>query len=293
MARPRTEAPEAPAEPEVEVVWGRGAPPPDVAPGLHAKMAQAQAAIEHLPKDKHVDVKNASGQLLYGYDYIGESALMSAVRRELVERGVAVYVSVEQQRREGSLTFVELVVTFVDVETGQSFAIRGQGQGSDTGDKGAAKAITSGTRYTLWKQFLVSTEQDDPAGDTRIVNARRDDEPATMAAAIGRLEAWVETAQPWIAEACEVAFGIDPEKPVAGQLDQTQKGLLQRRLVAVVLDLEDQGKDSYSLDDDVLRSMVRASFAKYFPPAEGSDYDPVDGTPILGPDPFARPIPFG
>jgi hypothetical protein len=125
---------------------------------LHAKMADAQQAIGSMKPDGHANITTKSGGS-YSYDYLTEGALMAAVKKELAAQGVAIYVSCEKQWEEAGATRTELLVTFADAESNETFSVKGQGAGTDMGDKGVYKAQTGALRYVLWKTFLI------PSGD--------------------------------------------------------------------------------------------------------------------------------
>lgn len=258
------------------------------ADSLHAKIAEVTAAIGAMPKDRTVEVRK-EGKLQYTYEYLSESALMHAVRTELSKRGVAVYVSVDEQRKEGNLTFVSMTMTFVD-SGGESFAIHGQGQGQDPGDKGVYKAITGCTRYMLWKQFLIPTEMDDPvqsvdsspAPEARQETGRKaGDAPVSVKEAIEWLDHFVGEPKEWIAEAIRKIYP-DVEFNSWGDLDGTQQVDVLKRLQLVVADLESAESKGFAFDDsEDAQSTVRASFSLRF-----------EGMEIMGPEEFKGPIPF-
>lgn len=110
------------------------------------------------------------------YDYVTENDLVYAVRGRLAEANVFVFTSVESQHAEvitsgegdsaksSLLTTVTTKHTFVDGDSGESFSVLSQGQGSDNGDKGGYKAITGAMKYFIYKNFMIPTG-DDPEAD--------------------------------------------------------------------------------------------------------------------------------
>jgi hypothetical protein len=293
MAKAAEEAPVAPApapEPMTEEDVAREKDKPKraapalaevkIADTLHGKIAEVQGELGVMSKDRHVDVKGKNNQVLYGYDYLSESALMTAVRDKLSRRGVAVYISVVDQRREGQLTLVTTSITFADGPTGETFTITGQGQGADPSDKGVYKAITGAVRYMLWKTFLVPTEGDDP-NQPHEVTAERSDAPVSVGEALPRIELFAGAAKPWVKEAV-IAFYADVEdfEKVADLPDAIRHDLI-RRLQRVVLELEGMPNFDPHADMEKTREVVRVAFAKAF-----------DGLHVGGPDPFVGPVPF-
>lgn len=256
-------------------------PEPARSLSLHAKIAEVQGELGTMPKDRNVEVKK-NGVIQYTYDYLSESTLMRAVRERLSSRGVAVYVSTTKQWKEGNLTLVEVEMTFADGDSGDTFTVRGQGQGADTSDKGAYKAITGAVRYMLWKTFLVPTEGDDP-NQPHEVNSTRSDAPVDIADAINRISRYVEDPAPWVKEAL---LAFEPYKIEAwpaggyGKLPAPVRQNAFMRFQAVVHELESEPNYDEA-DIASVQALVRRAFAKAF-----------DGLQVAGPDPFRLAIPF-
>ena len=154
---------------------------------LASKLARILGEVGQVEKTGH--------NSFHHYDYVTESALVWAVREKLAREGIVVFTSVESQSHEvittesnsgpkqTLLTTVQTLHTFVDGESGETFAVKSQGQGSDTGDKGVYKAITGAMKYFLYKNFMVPTE-DDPERDERTdertaggITPKRDPQP--------------------------------------------------------------------------------------------------------------------
>jgi ERF superfamily len=125
-------------------------------------------------------VEKTGYNAFHKYNYVTENDLVYAVRSKLAEANVFVFTSVEEQTTEiitaadGKQSLLSKVVTlhtFVDGDSGESFAVKSQGQGSDNGDKGGYKAITGAMKYFLYKCFMIPTgddpEGDDPEGDDK------------------------------------------------------------------------------------------------------------------------------
>lgn len=254
--------------------------PEPVADSLFGKIAEVQGELGRMDKDRDVEVRGKDGNVLYSYSYLSESALMTAVKDKLSRRGVAVFVSIDEQRREGSLTFVKVSMTFADAKTGQTFTINGQGQGADTSDKGGYKAITGAVRYMLWKTFLVPTEGDDP-NQPHHVNAESTNAPVSWPEVLGRMSAFCADGTPWIAEAV-VGFYEPVESFPDGfnKADAKIKYDALRRMQAVVLDLEAAKIDPFA-DPERTQQLLRVMFQKAF-----------EGLAVAGPDPFVGPVPF-
>jgi hypothetical protein len=178
MSRPRRE-PEQPAEPEVVKTeseldfWRRHAEEehalrvellerlanpklPDTRT-LDERMAAVQAELEDVPRRGHAEVTTRSGAN-YSYDYILEADLMTGVRPLLAKHGVAVYYSDELLSLVDGLATVRVEVRYR--ANGEEIVTQATAIATDTGDKSANKAKTSGVRYLLWKTFLQPSDED-------------------------------------------------------------------------------------------------------------------------------------
>lgn len=123
---------------------------------LAAKMAALMGAVGQIKKD----AKNT----FHKYDYTSYEALAAHVRTAVVKVGLAFTVSATDMREEPGdkmqTRLMGLELTFTDTETGAMRVIRGYGEGSDNQDKGTAKALTSGVKYMLMRNLLVSEDAD-------------------------------------------------------------------------------------------------------------------------------------
>lgn len=123
---------------------------------LAAKMAALMGAVGQIKKD----AKNT----FHKYDYTSYEALAAHVRTAVVKVGLAFTVSATDMREEPGdkmqTRLMGLELTFTDTETGAMRVMRGYGEGSDNQDKGTAKALTSGVKYMLMRNLLVSEDAD-------------------------------------------------------------------------------------------------------------------------------------
>ena len=139
--------------------------------GLYAKIAYAQETMPDMPRDKHVEVKNREGKVLYGYDYITEDALTKAMRSHLASLGVATFVSFPEVYDLGeaggeNVVRVRVAILLVDSSSGEREVVTGWGDGTDRGDKAIGKAQTSGERQLLGKLLLQAGGDDGEQANT-------------------------------------------------------------------------------------------------------------------------------
>jgi hypothetical protein len=141
---------------------------------LAQKLVAAALAIETVEKDKR--------NTFHKYDYASIEAVVSAVRGELLQRGVLVLAGEAETQdrpratREGEsvVTTVHLVFTLLDAETGERLEIPWLGRGDDPADKGVAKALTDARKSFLIQQLNLSRGEDTEA-ERRSVRDRQPD----------------------------------------------------------------------------------------------------------------------
>lgn len=121
-------------------------------------IAAVQAEMGGIEVGKTANIVSSKGS--YSYSYITEGQITAVVRTKLCSRGVAIYVSEVSSVKDGSLTTVTVDVTFAHARSGSERVIRMTGQGTDPGDKGHTKALTTAIRVGLCKQFLQSGDLD-------------------------------------------------------------------------------------------------------------------------------------
>lgn len=114
--------------------------------------------------------KKRSGELRY--TYAGEAALIEAIRPSMVEHGIymhvlevkKIYRSTYETKSGTNMfnTLIEGIIRFAHV-SGTYIDAQATGEGSDSGDKSANKAMTGMYKYAMRQTFCIETG-DDPDG---------------------------------------------------------------------------------------------------------------------------------
>jgi len=132
---------------------------PKKAPTLAEKLAQVMEGIGWVEK--------RGRNTFHNYDYVTESDLVEAVRKQLIAHGIITHFNVVSTSRElkdaekgGYLTDVVVEWTFEDIASGETRTSKVPGCGEDKGDKGLYKAITGSEKYWLKNTFLIPTGGD-------------------------------------------------------------------------------------------------------------------------------------
>lgn len=96
--------------------------------------------------------------------YASSDAVFDELRPLLAEEGVIMLPSVTKHDQDAKgVATVDMSVTFMSGVDGSTVSVSWSGCGSDKGDKGMLKAITSALRTCLLKTFLISTGDDPEA----------------------------------------------------------------------------------------------------------------------------------
>ena len=110
------------------------------------------------------------------YRYAKDTDISTAFSKAFRDHQVFMFSSIVDRQchsyktrgdKDSFLITVQLEVTFVDAESGESFKTTFYGDGSDSDDKAVYKAITGAQKYALMKTFLVATG-DDPEKEEKV-----------------------------------------------------------------------------------------------------------------------------
>ncbi len=133
-------------------------------------------AVKFLEVMKECKYIEKSGTNSYhGYKYATSADVLSKVNSALVKHGL---ISIAVPKLLGltdvatsrgnveKLASVQIDITLIDAETGETLSISGIGSGQDSGDKAVMKAETAAIKYAYLLSLAISTG-DDPEADSR------------------------------------------------------------------------------------------------------------------------------
>lgn len=131
----------------------------------------AKKFVEVMRDCSHV-AKNGTNDF-HRYKYATAADVLEKVNASLTKHGLASVVatnllgSKEVTTAKGNveqLVTVEVSVTLIDAESGESLTLKGLGSGQDSGDKSVAKAQTMAIKYCYLNSLAIATN-DDPEAD--------------------------------------------------------------------------------------------------------------------------------
>lgn len=144
--------------------------------GIVAKVHALQGRVATLIKDK----TNPH----FKYQYVSAQRVNEAAKAAMADLGIVAVLNTKLEMVVGPLVLVSAELALLDADdAGQSIKFSAVGSGTDTGDKGAAKAVTMATKYATIAALFGATE-DDPEADGKTdkpapsTEARKDKPPA-------------------------------------------------------------------------------------------------------------------
>ncbi|MBR0288250.1 MAG: ERF family protein [Selenomonadaceae bacterium] len=133
----------------------------------------AKKFVEVIRDCSHV-AKNGTNSF-HQYKYATAADVLEKVNASLTKHGLASVVtpnllSLQQvttaKGNVEQLATVEVTVTLIDSESGETLTLKGLGSGQDPSDKSVAKAQTMGIKYAYLSSLAIATS-DDPEADSR------------------------------------------------------------------------------------------------------------------------------
>lgn len=122
---------------------------------IYEKIAEIMKSVKFVQKDGKVQFKETR------YKYISEAKLTSILRAEFLEKGIVVFPVHQESNRNGYITHVDVEYKMVNLDDPNDYIIIAScGDGADSQDKGASKAMTMAYKYMLLRTFAIPTGDD-------------------------------------------------------------------------------------------------------------------------------------
>ena len=136
---------------------------------IYEKLLAARQEIGYLQKDGKVAFGSTS------YKAITDEKVMTTVRPILDKYKIVMLIENIQMSRNGSLTEAVITWRFVNAEDPkESILVQSAGQGADTQDKGAGKAMTYSRKYALLNTLLIPTGEDPDKVSSEELDAKQE-----------------------------------------------------------------------------------------------------------------------
>ena len=139
---------------------------------VYQKIAAVMADVQYLAKDDSVEFKTTK------YKAISEEKVTSIMRAALLKHGLVVFPVEQHRERVGQITSVDVKYRLQNIDDPEDYVIVcSSGDGADTQDKGAGKAMTYAFKYMFLRTFAIPTGED----PDKVSSAQLDDEAARAA----------------------------------------------------------------------------------------------------------------
>lgn len=172
---------------------------------LVEKIAEIMNEVQYLAKDDKVEFKNTR------YKALSEEKVTSIMRAQLLKHRIIIYPIEQHYERTGQISHVDVTYKMVNVDDPDDFIIVVScGDGADTQDKGAGKAMTYAYKYMWLRTFGIPTGEDPDKISSAELDAQQEARDALIS----------ENEQEILRKVCE-SKGLDPAKVFPNGLNIT------------------------------------------------------------------------
>ena len=141
---------------------------------IYEKLSAIWGAIQYMQKDYHLKFGSTN------YKALSEEKVTSIMREQMVKQGLVVFPIEMTSSRQGQISHVDVKYRIVNVENPEEYIeVVSCGDGADTQDKGAGKAMTYAYKYMWLRVFGIPTGED----PDKITSAEIDENEKKAAAA--------------------------------------------------------------------------------------------------------------
>lgn len=137
---------------------------------LYEKMFKVMNAVDFVKKTAHIQYKNTD------YKALKEEVVTPIYREEFIKNKLVVFPIDQISEKNNGITKVDVKYKIVDIESGESEIIASSGEGSDSQDKGAGKAMTYAYKYMLLRTFMTPTGEDPDTTSSQELDDKRKSE---------------------------------------------------------------------------------------------------------------------
>lgn len=138
---------------------------------IFQKMQAVMQDVQYLTKDDQVEFKSTK------YKAISEEKVTSTMRKALIKHGLVVFPVKQTRERVGTITSVDVTYRMQNIDDPDDYIeIVSSGDGADTQDKGAGKAMTYAFKYMFLRTFAIPTGEDPDKVSSSELDAKQEQE---------------------------------------------------------------------------------------------------------------------
>lgn len=122
---------------------------------IYEKLGAIWKAVQYLQKDDHLKFGSTN------YKALSEEKVTTTMRDQMIAQGLVVYPIEMTSSRTGQISHVDVKYRIVNIENPDEYIdVVSCGDGADTQDKGAGKAMTYAYKYMWLRVFGIPTGED-------------------------------------------------------------------------------------------------------------------------------------
>lgn len=122
---------------------------------IYQKILNIMSRVEYLAKDDSVEFKQTK------YKAMSEEKVTRILRKEMISEGLVVYQKELTSSRSENISHVDVIYRIVNAENPDEYIdVASCGDGYDSQDKGAGKAMTYAFKYMWLRTFAIPTGED-------------------------------------------------------------------------------------------------------------------------------------
>lgn len=149
---------------------------------VYQKLAAIYGEVQYLAKDDKVEFGATK------YKALSEEKVTTIMREKMVKYGLIVYPVEMSASRSGQISHVDVKYRIQNVEAPDEFIeVVSCGDGADSQDKGAGKAMTYAFKYMWLRTFAIPTGEDpDKISSAELDAKQAEEEKATICSDCGK-----------------------------------------------------------------------------------------------------------
>lgn len=142
---------------------------------LYEKMHEIMKNVQYLAKDDRVKFGSTD------YKVLSEEKVTTVMREQLEKYKLLVFPVAQSFSRSGQLSHVDVQYKLLNVENPEEYEIIAScGDGADSQDKGAGKAMTYAFKYMWLRTFAIPTGEDPDKISSEEITAKQQEEAKTQ-----------------------------------------------------------------------------------------------------------------
>ena len=141
---------------------------------VYKKILTIMETVQRLEKDTQVKFGQTN------YTALSEEKVTEILREQMIKNKLVVFPVEMYAHRDGQISHVDVKYRIADAETGDFIEVVSCGDGADSQDKGAGKAMTYAYKYMWLRTFAIPTGEDPDKISSDQLDAEQKKDEVTM-----------------------------------------------------------------------------------------------------------------